>query len=78
MDSLVDENQWKVWGRVAPTPGNREEMVSLRAELSGAIGLLLVIYAIQVYMEGYEFPNYVIYVWIDNAEVLTRARSTDV
>ena len=38
----------KVWGGAAITPGNREEMASLRAELGGAIGILLVIYALQV------------------------------
>ena len=31
-----------------------------------------------MYMEGYKFPNCVKYIWIDNAKLLTRARSTEV
>ena len=53
-------------------PGNVEEMASLRAELGGAIGILLVIYALQVQRGASTRP---ILIWIDNAEVLERARN---
>lgn len=38
----------QVWEGVAITSWDVEEMASLRAELGGAIGVLLVIYALQV------------------------------
>lgn len=37
----------KVWGGAALTPGNVDEMASLRAELGGAIEGILVIYVLQ-------------------------------
>ena len=37
-----------VWGRAVLIPGGAEEMTSLRTELGAAIGILLVLYAIQV------------------------------
>ena len=46
-------------------------MASLRAELGGAIGILLVIYALQV-QRG--VSDQMITIWIDNAEVLDRAQ----
>ena len=61
-----------VWGGAAITPGNVDEMASLRVELGGAIGLLLVIYALQIQRGASTYP---ILIWIDNAEVLERARN---
>ena len=57
-----EQNIGKVLGGPEANPGNREEISSLRAELGGAIGLLLEIYAIRVYMEGEKLPNCVIYI----------------
>ena len=56
-----------VWRGAAVTPGNVEEMASPRAELGGAIGILLVIYALQVQRGAATRP---ILIWIDNDEVL--------
>ena len=40
----------KYRGVSAITPGTRQEMSLLRAEHGGAVGILLILYAIQVYM----------------------------
>ena len=56
------------------TPGNAEEMASLRAEHGGAIGILMILYAIQLYLGPDEKINKEVIIWIDNAEVLRRAR----
>ena len=40
----------KYGGGSAITPGTRQEMSSLQAEHGGAVGILLILYAIQVYM----------------------------
>ena len=45
-------------------------MASLRTELGGAIGVLLVLYTIQVQRGDSTHP---IKIWIDNGEVLARA-----
>ena len=59
-----------VWGGAAITPGDPVEMASLRAELGGAICILLVLYALQIQRGASTNP---ITIWIDNAEVLERA-----
>jgi hypothetical protein len=61
-----------VWGGASITPGDKEEMSSLRAEHSGAVGVLLILYAIQIYMKIVIVPKYSVNIWIDNAEVLAR------
>lgn len=53
------------------TSRNVEEMASLRADLGGTIGVLLVIYALHVQRGPSSQP---ITRWIDNAEVLDRAQ----
>ena len=45
-------------------------MASLRTELGGAIGILLVLYSIQLQRGPSSLP---VTIWIDNAEVLARA-----
>ena len=45
-------------------------MSSLRAEHEGAIGILLTLYAIQVYLGLQEQLSKEVIIWIDNAEVL--------
>ena len=59
----------KVWGGAALTPWGAEEMASLRTELGGLIGALLVLYAMQVQRGNSTHP---IKIWIDNSEVLAR------
>ena len=59
-----------VWGGAGITLGGLNEMVSLRAEHAGAIGILLVLYALQVRYGPSTSP---VTIWIDNAEVLDRA-----
>ena len=39
-----------IYGGAAMTPGSQEEMSSLRAEHGGAISVLLISYAIQIYL----------------------------
>ncbi len=63
-------------GGSAVTPGSTQEMSSLRAEHGEAMGKLLILYAIQIYMDPTETPeSYTIKIWIDNAEVLDRGGS---
>ena len=62
----------KFWGGAAPTPGNEEEMASLRTELGGAMGVLLVVYALQIQRGASLLP---VTIWLDNAEVLERANN---
>ena len=40
-----------IWGGYSSTPGSKREMYSLRTKHGGAIGILLVLYAIQIYIE---------------------------
>ena len=48
-------------------------MLPLRAEHSGDVGILLVLYAIQIYMGTRINPaDYEIKIWINNTEVLAR------
>ena len=48
-------------------------MLSLRAEHSGAIDILLILYALQICMWGqYDPSQYHVFIWIDNVEVLAR------
>jgi len=60
----------KVWGGAALKPGGAEKIASLRAELGGAIGVLLVLYTTQSQRGDSTHP---IKIWINNAEVLARA-----
>ena len=39
----------EVWAGATITPGENDEMASLRAEQGGTIGILLILYAIQIY-----------------------------
>ena len=58
-------------GRVSHLPGSTQEMSSLRAEHGGVVGILLILYAIQIYMGPIETPeSYTIKIWIDNTDVL--------
>ena len=50
-------------------------MTSLRAELAGAVCILIVLYAIQ-HISGEKFPP--ITIWIDNEEVLRRIKTPEV
>jgi len=60
-----------VWDGVAITPVNVEILASLRAELGVVIGILLVLYALQVQRCVSLLP---VTIWINNAEVLERVR----
>ena len=63
----------EIWGGYALAPGSKIEMLSLRAEHSGAISILLILYADQMCMGGrYDHSQYHLVIWMDNAEVLTR------
>ena len=66
----------KVWGGAALTPGAKEKMSSLRAEHCGAMGVLLILLAIQTYMQLDTAPNFSVDLWIDNAEVLASVLKT--
>ena len=46
----------------------------LRTEYTGAIAILLILYAIQVHMGPENTVDGEITIWLDNAEVLSRAR----
>jgi hypothetical protein len=62
-----------IWGGCAITPGTQQEMSSLRAEHGGAVGILLILYAIQIYMgPKMNGSKYTVKLWIDNAETLDR------
>lgn len=61
-------------GGAAQTPGSMDEITSLRAELAGAICLVLIIHAIQR-VSGLQFP--MVTIWIDNAEVLRRVSNSE-
>ena len=50
-------------------------MASLRTEHAGAIGILLVLQALQIRFGPSSFP---VTIWIDNAEVLDRAKNRKV
>ena len=56
----------------APTPGNKDEMTSLRAELAGALCILIILYAMQQ-ISGEKFRT--VSIWIDNEEVLRRVQT---
>ena len=47
-------------------------MSLLRAEHGGAIGVLLVLFAIQIYKNNEDVAAFGVDVWIDNKEVLSR------
>ena len=49
-------------------------MSSLRAEHGGAIGILLILYALQTYIGIERVRGKEVVLWIDNAEVLARGR----
>ena len=53
--------------------GNRDEISSLRVEHTGELGIILIIYAIQVYIRE-EYEDRQIKIWIDNTEVLSQMR----
>ena len=62
-----------IWGGLAITTGSNQEMSSLRADHGGTVGILLIIYSIQIYV-GHDVntTDYTIKIWLDNAEVLAR------
>lgn len=64
-----------VWGGAVVTLGCVDEMALIRTELGGAVGILLVLYAIQVQRCPSSLP---VTICIDNAEVLDRARTREV
>ena len=49
-------------------------MSSLRAEHGGAIGILLILYALQTYIGIERVRGKEVVLWIDNAEILARGR----
>ena len=62
-----------MWGGSSITPGSEQEILSLRTEHGGVVGVLLVLYDIQIYMGTRINPaEYKVKTWIDNAEVLAR------
>ena len=67
----------KVWRGAALTPGDKDEISSLRLELREAIKVLLVIYAVQVQHDIRDFSHTII-IWIDNDELLSRAMTLPV
>ena len=77
MASLVGRYRGRFGGRATITPGSQEEISSLRAEHCGVMGILLVLYAIQIYMKIEVVPNYSVNIWIDNVEVLARRRRAE-
>ena len=66
------KDEGTVWGGAAITPGLAVGMSSLRAEHGRAIGVLLVLYAIQIYMREEEMSAYWVDVWSNNKEVLSK------
>lgn len=64
----------KVWSGAAITPGSKDEMLSLRAEHGGVIGILLVLYAIQIYLGIEDLSCYRVHIWLDNTNVLSRGK----
>ena len=64
-----------VWGGAAITPGGVNEMAFLRSEHTGEIGILLVLYALQV-RHGSSLLH--VTKCIDNVEVLDRAKNNEV
>ena len=56
------------------TPGNYSEMSSLRCEHAGALAVLLVLYAFQLYLGQDTVQSVDVVIWLDNAEVLRRAQ----
>ena len=61
-------------GGAAMTPGNYSEMSSLRCEHAGALAVLLVLYAFQLYLGQDTVQSVDVVIWLDNAEVLRRAQ----
>ena len=53
-------------------------MILLRAEHGEAIAVLLVLYALQIYMGLENMVKKEVSIWIDNAEVLSRGRRKEV
>ena len=64
-------------GGSALTPGNPSEISSLRIEHTVALTVLLVLYDIQMYMGSGNEELGEITIWLDNTEVISRARRTD-
>ena len=68
-----------IYGGAAITPGSHEEMSSLRAEHGGAISILLILYAILIYLGEDMVPErHGVDIWIDNIEVLSRSNHSEV
>ena len=66
-------------GGAAIIPRSQYEISSLRAEHGGVVGILLILYTIQIYMgKGVNPANHTVNIWIDNAEVLARGVSRHV
>ena len=64
-----------VWGGATITPGSVDEMASHRSERTGAIGILLVLYTLQV-RHGASLLS--VTIWVDSSEVLNRAMKKEV
>ena len=47
-------------------------MSLLRVEHGGALGVLLMIYTLQIYMGNEETSGYTVDIWIDNKDVIAR------
>ena len=60
--------QSPIWGGAGNTCGNHAEMASLRAEHAGAIAVIIILDIIQRVIKA----NFVVQLWVDNAEVIRR------
>lgn len=58
--------------------GGRDEISSLRAEYGGAVGNLLVLYVIQIYLGLGDMVQHVVEMFIDNGEVLVRVNEPSI
>lgn len=65
------KEEGNIWHESAIIPGLAAEIPSLRAEYGGAIGVLLVLYALQLYMGTEDTSGYMVDIWIDNKEVIS-------
>ena len=73
--ALLRARKWDAYGGgAAMTPGNYSEMSSLRCEHAGALAVLLVLYAFQLYLGQDTVQSVDVVIWLDNAEVLRRAQ----
>ena len=62
-----------MYGGAALNPGSSHGMPSLRAEHGGAVGILLILHVLYIFIgDQVNSASYHVDIWIDNAEVLER------